>query len=77
MKYLECINHLLGPVHEHIRYCISSRTSHLKKFIAYQIVLVIAVPAIGARQLARMLYFRPSNATVRVRPRIPAFAVEY
>lgn len=44
---------------------------------AYQIVLVIAVPAIGARQLARMLYFRPSKATVRVRPRIPAFAVEY
>lgn len=40
-------------------------------------VLVMAVPAEGAIALARMLYFLPSIARVRVRPVIPAFAVEY
>lgn len=40
-------------------------------------VLVMAVPAEGAMTLARMLYFLPSMASVRVRPVMPAFAVEY
>jgi hypothetical protein len=40
-------------------------------------VLVIAVPAEGAMTLAIMLYFAPSIASVRVRPVIPALAVEY
>ena len=39
-------------------------------------MLVIAVPADGAMTLAKMLYFAPSIARVRVRPVIPAFAVE-
>jgi len=42
-----------------------------------QTVLVIAVPAEGAMVLARMPYFLPSMARVRVKPMIPAFAVEY
>lgn len=40
-------------------------------------VLVMAVPADGAITFARMLYFLPSRASVRVRPVIAAFAVEY
>lgn len=40
-------------------------------------MLVIAVPAIGAMALAKMLYFLPSMASVRVRPMIPALAVQY
>jgi hypothetical protein len=40
-------------------------------------VAVIAVPADGAMTFARMLYFAPSSASVRVRPVIAAFAVEY
>ena len=43
----------------------------------YQIVLVIAVPACGARQFAMIPYLPPSKARVRVRPRIAALAVEY
>ena len=42
-----------------------------------QIVLVMAVPAEGAITLAIILYFAPSMASVRVRPVIPALAVEY
>lgn len=38
--------------------------------------MVMAVPALGAMQLARMLYFSPSMARVRVKPRMAAFAVE-
>lgn len=37
----------------------------------------MAVPADGAITFARMLYFLPSRASVRVRPVIAAFAVEY
>lgn len=37
----------------------------------------MAVPAEGAMQLAKMLYFRPSIASVRVNPRMAALAVEY
>jgi hypothetical protein len=44
---------------------------------SHQIVLVMAVPAEGAMTLLRILYFLPSIASVRVRPMIPAFAVEY
>lgn len=40
-------------------------------------VIVMAVPADGAIELASMLYFLPSIARVRVRPIIAAFAVEY
>jgi hypothetical protein len=40
-------------------------------------VLVMAVPADGAITFAKMLYFLPSRASVRVRPVIAAFAVEY
>ena len=40
-------------------------------------MLVIAVPADGAMTLARIPYFFPSMAKVRVKPVIPAFAVEY
>lgn len=40
-------------------------------------MLVIAVPAEGAMALARIPYFLPSMARVRVKPMIPAFAVEY
>ena len=40
-------------------------------------MLVIAVPADGAITLARMLYFLPSIAKVRVKPVIAALAVEY
>ena len=43
----------------------------------YQIVLVIAVPACGARQFAMIPYLPPSKARVRVKPRIAALAVEY
>jgi hypothetical protein len=43
----------------------------------YQIVLVMAVPADGAITFTNMLYFLPSRASVRVRPAIAAFAVEY
>jgi hypothetical protein len=39
--------------------------------------MVMAVPAEGAITLAKILYFLPSIARVRVRPVIPAFAVEY
>lgn len=39
--------------------------------------MVMAVPAEGARTLARMLYLAPSIANVRVRPVIAALAVEY
>ena len=39
--------------------------------------MVIAVPAEGAITFAKMLYFLPSIARVRVRPVIAAFAVEY
>ena len=42
-----------------------------------QIVAVMAVPADGAIALAKMLYFLPSMASVRVRPVMAAFAVEY
>lgn len=49
----------------------------LKMISSYQIVLVIAVPAEGAITFAMMLYFLPSIASVRVRPVIPALAVEY
>jgi hypothetical protein len=42
-----------------------------------QTVLVIAVPAEGAMTLERILYFLPSRASVRVKPVMPAFAVEY
>lgn len=45
--------------------------------LTYQTVCVMAVPAEGAMQFAKMLYFLPSIARVRVRPMIPAFAVEY
>ena len=44
---------------------------------ANQIVLVMAVPADGAMQFTRILYLFPSSASVRERPRIAAFAVEY
>jgi hypothetical protein len=40
-------------------------------------VIVMAVPADGAIELARMLYFLPSMARVRVKPMMAAFAVEY
>ena len=40
-------------------------------------VIVMAVPADGAIELAKMLYFLPSIARVRVKPMIAAFAVEY
>lgn len=40
-------------------------------------VIVMAVPADGAIELARMLYFLPSIARVRVKPMIAAFAVAY
>jgi hypothetical protein len=40
-------------------------------------VMVMAVPADGAMTLARILYFLPSIASVRVNPIIAAFAVEY
>jgi hypothetical protein len=40
-------------------------------------VLVMAVPADGAMTLAMILYFAPSIESVRVRPIIAAFAVEY
>jgi hypothetical protein len=40
-------------------------------------VLVMAVPADGAITFAKILYFLPSRASVRVRPVIAAFAVEY
>lgn len=39
-------------------------------------VRVMAVPALGAMQLARMLYFLPSMASVLVSPRIADLAVE-
>ena len=42
-----------------------------------QTVLVMAVPADGAMTFAKMLYFLPSRARVRVRPMMAAFAVEY
>lgn len=45
--------------------------------VTYQMVIVMAVPADGAIELARMLYFLPSIARVRVRPMMAAFAVEY
>ena len=45
--------------------------------VTYQIVMVMAVPADGAIEFARMLYFRPSTARVRVKPMMAAFAVEY
>jgi len=48
-----------------------------KRSTTYQIVLVMAVPAEGAMTLARILYFLPSIANDRVKPVIPAFAVEY
>ena len=41
-----------------------------------QTVLVMAVPADGAMALAKMLYFFPSIARVRVKPMIAAFAVQ-
>jgi len=40
-------------------------------------VLVMAVPADGAITFINMLYFFPSRASVRVKPVIAAFAVEY
>ena len=42
----------------------------------YQMVDVIAVPAEGARILARILYFFPSMASERVNPMMAALAVE-
>jgi hypothetical protein len=44
---------------------------------SHQIVAVIAVPAEGAMQLARIPYRLPSIARVRVRPIMAALAVEY
>jgi hypothetical protein len=40
-------------------------------------VMVMAVPADGAMTFAKILYFLPSIASVRVRPTMAAFAVEY
>jgi hypothetical protein len=70
---LEGIDHLLWPIKEESIYSglVTSR------MYTHQMVIVMAVPAIGARQFARMLYFRPSSANVRVSPRIAALAVEY
>lgn len=45
--------------------------------VTYQMVIVMAVPADGAIEFARILYFLPSIARVRVKPMIAAFAVEY
>lgn len=45
--------------------------------VTHQMVIVMAVPADGAIELARMLYFLPSIARVRVKPMMAAFAVEY
>jgi hypothetical protein len=55
------------------RVCVKARIKHE----TYQTVIVIAVPADGAMTLAKMLYFLPSIASVRVRPMIADFAVEY
>ena len=40
-------------------------------------VIVMAVPADGAIELAKMLYLLPSTARARVKPMMAAFAVEY
>jgi hypothetical protein len=40
-------------------------------------VIVMAVPAEGAMTLAKILYFLPSRASVRVKPMMAALAVEY
>jgi hypothetical protein len=40
-------------------------------------VFVMAVPAEGAMTFTRILYFLPSMASVRARPVIAPFAVEY
>lgn len=45
--------------------------------VTCQMVIVMAVPADGAIELAKMLYFLPSIARVRVNPMMAAFAVEY
>lgn len=42
----------------------------------YQMVWVMAVPADGARMLARMPYFFPSMASVFVKPIMAALAAE-
>jgi hypothetical protein len=36
-------------------------------------VLVMAVPALGAMVLTKMLYLKPSRARAREKPRIPHF----
>lgn len=73
LHYLESVDHLLRPD----KTISAIRNSYSGYSIPYQIVIVIAVPAMGARQLERMLYFLPSSASVRVRPRIAALAVAY
>ena len=55
----------------------SAKFRPLDSLVAYHTVIVMAVPAEGAMELARMLYFLPSIARVRVNPMIAAFAVEY
>ena len=40
-------------------------------------VMVMAVPAEGAIELALMLYFAPSMASARVKPMIAALAAVY
>ena len=45
--------------------------------LTYHTVAVIAVPADGPMQFAKILYFFPSKPSVFVKPIIAAFAVPY
>jgi hypothetical protein len=73
---LECLTLKASTISCGLRASNEGYTGAPQRKSTYQMVCVIAVPAEGARALAKILYFFPSMAMARVKPIIAAFAVE-